>query len=485
MRNTGFNAYLTVYLSLVFTVILSLILALVEGATIGASRAQAEIVADLGLDSAFAEYNREILKQYELFFVDTSYGDEYGGIGELREHIKNYMEYNMQSDKGLSIAGTTYLMLNNPHLEIEEVSYASDKNGDVWKAQAIAYMKAVYGGDLISSIKDNINIANENQLFTKNIKEDVLKQKEDFEEILLKKGIVEYSSESEDGYSYEKLIDMLDYLTGEGILSLVMPEGKAISNKYTDKNKYLSHRISTGKINKGAGLHKGVKVPSGIDDELIYGEYLMKMCGNYANEKADGELKYQIEYILFGNDSDVSNLRVCVEKLFAFRSVSNYLYLSNDYLKRKEVSVISTILCALLLSPELSDALTNIILGVWAMAEAIIDIKGLLCGESVPLMKDSSDWNLSLSSIFFKDISQTNTGSDGLSYEDYLRVFLGFMDSKEKVIRSLDIVEMDIRKAEGNETFRIDRCIDYMRVNFGFSDARGHEFVFSRSMCFD
>ena len=71
---TRYNAYLTVYLSLVFGIILSLLFVFIEGAAIGAVRAQAELVADLGLDSVFAEYNREILNQYDLFFVDSSYG---------------------------------------------------------------------------------------------------------------------------------------------------------------------------------------------------------------------------------------------------------------------------------------------------------------------------------------------------------------------------------------------------------------------------
>lgn len=65
------GAYLTIYLSLTFGIVLSLLLALIEGATIGAVRAQAELVADLGMDSIFAEYHRELLNQYELFFIDS------------------------------------------------------------------------------------------------------------------------------------------------------------------------------------------------------------------------------------------------------------------------------------------------------------------------------------------------------------------------------------------------------------------------------
>ena len=80
-----YSAYLTVYLSLVFGIVLSLLFVLIEGAATGAARAQSELVADLGLDSVFAEYNREVLNQYELFFMDASYGSENGGISMVEK----------------------------------------------------------------------------------------------------------------------------------------------------------------------------------------------------------------------------------------------------------------------------------------------------------------------------------------------------------------------------------------------------------------
>ena len=73
---TRYNAYLTVYLSLIFGIVLSLLFVLIEGAATGAVRMQAELVADLGIDSVFAEYNRALLNQYQLFFIDSSYGSK-------------------------------------------------------------------------------------------------------------------------------------------------------------------------------------------------------------------------------------------------------------------------------------------------------------------------------------------------------------------------------------------------------------------------
>ena len=98
---TRYNAYLTVYLSLIFGIVLSLLFVLIEGAAVGATRAQAELVADLGLDSVFAEYNRELLEQYEVFFVDSSYGGKTGGTGMVEKHLSQYMSYNMDPESHL------------------------------------------------------------------------------------------------------------------------------------------------------------------------------------------------------------------------------------------------------------------------------------------------------------------------------------------------------------------------------------------------
>ena len=480
------GAYLTIYLSLTFGIVLSLLLVLIEGATIGAVRAQAELVADLGMDSIFAEYHRELLNQYELFFIDSSYGSSNGGVGKTENHLKEYMSYNMNPDADLLYLGAdTLLKLTNPYLEIGEVSFASDDNGAVWKSQAVQYMKAVYGGDLISTVKGYLNTINGNELTTRDIAGELEEQKSAFEEALAGKEIVEYGSESEEGYSYEKVTDVSDSLLGEGVLALAMPEGSSISGTTIQKNAYISQRITANRANKGIGLHKGAKAADGVDDELIYGEYLMKMCGNYTNVKAQGLLAYQLEYILYGKDSDVSNLRTCVERLLALRAVSNFIYLNHDAGKNAEIKVIAAVICTLLLAPELTDMLTYIILAVWALAEAVVDVRSLLDNGKVPLIKTSGDWNLGLTNMFSKDISGSANSQNGLSYQDYLRIFLALMDKKDKALRSLDIVEMDIRQTQGNENFRIDQCIDYIKADFGFMDAQGHEFVFQKKMCYE
>ncbi|MDE6984396.1 MAG: hypothetical protein K2O99_07665 [Lachnospiraceae bacterium] len=482
-----YNAYLTVYLSLIFGIVLSLLFVLIEGAAAGATRAQAELVADLGLDSVFAEYNREILDQYGLFFVDSSYGSVNGGIGMVERHLSDYMRYNMAPDRDLLMPMEhSLLKLQNPYLEISEVSCASDDACMVWKAQAVNYMKAVYGGDLVSRVQEQMDIVESRGLTGMDVAGELATQKKEFEKSLNDKGIVEFDAESAEGYSYQKISGVFDRIVGGGILAQTLPGKTAISGAVMDAGPYFSVRQRSGRINRGIGLHEGADRPDGILDELIYGEYLMQKCGSYMEPKEEGLLKYQIEYILHGFNSDEGNLRRSAEFLFAFRAAANLVCLSTDTARQTEAELVATVLCTLFLAPELIEPLTSLILGMWVLVETESDLRELLVGGRVPLIKGRGDWHTGMMDIFTGNKPKNSgTNTTGLSYQGYLRIFLGLMDRDAKAARSLDIVEMDIRQTAGNAQFRIDQCMDYMKVEFGFADAGGHSFLFSKKMCYE
>lgn len=483
-KSKHYQGYLTVYLSLVFGIILSLLLTLMEGAAIGAARLQSELVADMGMDSVFAEYHRELLNQYEVFYIDDSYGMEKGGLGRTQMHLADYLSYNCNPDKDNKLPGKTcFLKLENPYLEIEEAAFATDNCGEVWKAQAVAYMKDLYGIRMINECKEYLNTTQNQALVTRDLKEELAAQKQEFEEALIQKEIYETEQETQDGYSYTKLDDLWDSISGRGILNLIMTD---VSDKVIHREEYVSSR----KINQGCGLPKSAEKPTGLDDELLYGEYIMQKCGNYRNVKTDSGLDYEVEYILYGKGSDISNLRECAEHLLALRAVSNYLYLTTkDSVKKAEIDAVALLICTLLTVPELSEALAVILSGTWAYIEAVADVRCLFDGGRVPLIKEKGEWSTDLwgllkGMVSFEEI-RSSSNSTGLSYQDYLRVFLGMMNRQDKVMRSLDIVEIDIRKTPGNEHFRIDQCVDYLRVSFGFSDTQGHDFVFTRSMRYE
>lgn len=481
------------YLSLIFAVLLSLLLALVEGAAMGAARLQAELAADLGLDSVFAEYHRELFRQYGLFFIDDSYGTGRGAAANVEKHLADYMSYNLNPKKELAVVpGSNWIRLDNEYLEIEEASFATDNKGEVWKAQAVEYIKSRYGLDVIQTVQEQLKTVEREQLLSGNLTEQLLNYQKDFEDSLKAKDIRETDKETDDGFSYDSLRDAWNNMIGKGILHFVIPDGAGVSDAVIRREDLVSFREKKGALNKGSGIPDYVKKPDSMIDELLFDEFLMEKYGCYRKEKEGSHLKYQIEYLLYGTDSDVSNLRKCAEQLFLIRSASNYLYLTTiDSIKLNEAKAAAAGISAIICLPELMEALTQMILIVWSMAEAVVDVQTLFDGGKVSVIKQKGEWQLGLRSLLNGGIGKHNankiTQITGVSYEGYLRVFLGAMVLKrdDKVMRSMDIAEMDIRKTAGNENFRIDQCMDYLKVSFGFTGDRGQSYVFTRTMRYE
>lgn len=482
------DGYVTIYASLVFGIILSLLLALIEGAATSASRMQAELVADLGLDSAFAEYHRALYEQYDVLLIDTSYGEETASVDKVEQHIAEYMQYNLDPRQDLTLwSRHNFLLLENLYLELEETRFATDDTAKAWKRQAIDYMFRKYGIEFLCKLQESLQIVETNQLLTLDIEGQLAKNCQKMEENLHKKEIQEQisiptDSQTKEGFSYDAITDLVIEMTQRGILSQVLSEQSNISGRTVDTTAFVSNRKKKGQINKGNATLIQEEQTNAIGEKLLYGAYIMDKYGCYINQKKEGYLAYQVEYILFGKDSDVANLEACAKRLLAIRAASNYLYLTTDQDKKGQAELVAMLICTLCQVPEASEILTYVLLGVWAYAESILDVQTLLEGKRVPLIKNKMQWQLGLSSALLKNMTGVSEGERGLTYTDYLSIMLATMHEDTQVYRSLDIVEMDMRQTTGNEYFCIDRCIDYIKIGFGFENTYGHSFVFRRTM---
>lgn len=460
--------YLTVYLSLTLAIMMSLIFAIIEGARYSAMRLQVETVTDMGLDSVFSEFNRELLNQYDLFFIDTSYGAAKGSVANTGDHLQDYMSYNFdpKKEEALTFFYKDFMDVNIMNVDIQEAAFATDDQGLVFKRQAIDYMKDKYMVMYFDVLKDQMNTVTSNGWNDGDIMDDLRQAVDEVEEAR------EEIEENGDDSLLEEYTDLILDIRGNGILNYVVPDISGISNQSVNLSNYVSNR----NLNRGCGLTEDVEAPDGVIDELIFGEYIMEKYGCFTDLKADSLLKYQIEYILMGKKSDTENLKDVVTLLLNLRAFANLAYLYTDSVKQNEVEVIAGVIAAAILLPELVDVIALIINIVWAYAEAMVDMRTLLSGGKVPLWKTGGSWNLSLTGLssfaFKKGSSET-----GVSYEEYLRIFVGLMDRQKKVMRSMDVAEMDIRQTEGNAHFRLDQCIDYLYVNLALSSGFGYNFL--------
>ena len=86
------NAYLTVYLTMCLAVLLPLCLTLIDGARRNGAAMEAVCAAEVGMQNIFAEYHRELLRQYNLFAIDSSYGTENSGRANTEAHLRDYLD---------------------------------------------------------------------------------------------------------------------------------------------------------------------------------------------------------------------------------------------------------------------------------------------------------------------------------------------------------------------------------------------------------
>lgn len=457
----------SIYLALTFTIMLSLILVIVEGARENAVRMKLECAMDLSLSSVFAEYNRPLLKQYDLFFIDTSYGLEGASIDRLEGHLESYLKDNFAMNEEPGIV-KNLLELYTEEVNITDYSLASDEEGLLIKRQAVSYMKDLYGATYLNELKRQLDSAQKEGLFTRDVTAERRANQSAIDSVEIPPKQI-----GEDEWEEVELNNPADAVNStRGILSLVIDGEQELSLSGVNLSNYISGR----NCNRGRGLLG--REEKGAIDELIFNEYLLKKCGCYTDPKESGALEYQIEYILEGKSNDIENLKAVVNKLLLIRETANVIYLFSDSSKMAEAEALAIAVTSAVAMPELSELVKISLLFAWAYAESVYDVRSLLQGGRIPLLKTGETWHYSLSGMldFASDTAvEEGTEGTGLSYGDYLRVFLAIEGEREKTFRAMDIIEMDVRKCPGNSYFRLDTCVDYIEATvytgsrYGFS----------------
>ncbi len=472
------KGYITVFLSLSLTLILSLVFTLIEGARISAIRMKFECVADIGMNSVLAEYHRELLEQYDLLFVDTSYGKGSPSIANTEEHLRHYMQNNLQYSKAGNFLLRTrdFLDMRVNDVQITEYSVASDEEGAVLKRQVSDYMADYPIGALLEKITGNLAEINNFGLETRDVAGERASYEAKIAEIELPKKEVEEGVFEE--VPLDNPADIANGTRSIGVLNLVVEDSNRISTVKVPLEQYVSHRSRL----QGTGLSEEAVLAAGAPNNMLFLAYLFQKCGYYGQEKENGLLQYQIEYLIAGKDTDWQNLEQVAKRLLRWREAANIIYLLSDGAKQAEAEAMALALTAVMLCPELAEPVKYTILFAWAYVESLQDVKTLLEGGRVPILKTSADWKTGINSIKnVKGSLSKNEGSTrGLSYKEYLEVMLFLTNDYDRTFRAMDIMEMDIRKTPGNSNFQIDGCFDVMKANLSVVSSFGYEYSMER-----
>ncbi len=468
------NGYITLYLSLTLGIMLSLVFILLEAVRSETIRTETEVVMDVGLYSVFGEFHRQLLEQYDLFFIDTSYGEGKPDITRLEEHLQYYMNKNFHKEKEntlLEFRDLTNLTCDN--VTLDAYLYASDRDGQVLKSQIVSYMQNKTGIEYLEKVLSGIQGLNGDKEI--NLMEEWNKANDTLERLVEEKR--EEMTNTEDGeeefIGLDNPADSVKEVKAQGILGLVLSGEKQISSMAIHPEYYFSNR----RKNYGIGELDTEKSMVDIATEnILFREYLMEKCGFYNADKRNSLLKYQVEYLLFGNSDDLQNLEAVAEKILHIREGINFVYLLSDSSKMEEAERLAWFVSSALFSPEIKEVVKATILFAWTYAESVKDVRILLDGNKIPVLKSAETWSTPLYKLafFHNYLDDYGVKEEGVCYEDYLRFFLYQQSEKEILYRFMDVCEMDIRMTKGNEYFQMDGCISAVKATANVSSGYGN-----------
>lgn len=452
MKREAFNGSITAFLSIIFLLIVSFIGGILESASIQVSKNERYANMQLAMESVFAEYQKELLEEYNVFALEGSYESAAFSESRILERLKYYG------------AGAG-------EQKIEKQKLLTDENGKEFYRQAVAYMKEKYS---VSDFPD-ITLGEEKW-------EEEFEQAEDYaaEEQKQQETLDDLLAENEASIPEEEnpLVNIGEIRKG-GLLRVVLPKGRELSGR-----KVLSRELPSGReLKNGFGDFEHVEETQGLEAKPLFVKYIADHFSHAAKEEADGALAYEMEYLLGGKESDADNLEHVASKLLAIRFIPNYTYLLSDSAKQAEAEAMALTLCSVLAVPAITKAVKHLLLFSWAFGECVIDLRSLLAGNKVPLIKGKETWQLQLSSLLTlgteTDCMEGMDAKEGMSYEEYLKVLLQLEKKEVLAMRALDLIEADIRGRMGEAYFRVDNCITKLEVGSSCKLRRGIRYTFS------
>ncbi|MCI6467387.1 MAG: DUF5702 domain-containing protein [Faecalicatena sp.] len=428
----------TAFLSLIFVLLISFITAMLESTMLQVSKNQKRLDVDRAIFSIFGEYQKNLLEEYEILAIDGSYGTKTYREDNLLDRMRYY--------------GT----LGIEH-EMEGIQYLTDKNGSAFREQVLDYMERTYGISIVRDLAGMAGIWEEQEMQGEEVKRQDEEWNQELENVL------------EEGESMlpaeNNPLPNVSNLKQSNILQLVLPGEFQISNK----------RISAGDQPGGRHLRSGRgsfytrQGMNGLEERLLFHEYLLKKFGNAVEPKGENRsLSYELEYMIGEKESDMENLESVVKRLIGIRFGINYLYLQTDAAKQAEAETLALTLSTLAALPAVAEIVKQVLIAAWAFGESIMDLRALMSGKKAALIKNSENWQLSLSSLMtLGSQDDTQDGMDaegGLTYTDYMRILLFLKDEKNLTMKALDRVEQNLRLEKENPSFCIDACVVRLRL---------------------
>lgn len=464
----------TLFLALTLTIILSLIFSLLEAARMQALALIARRDLQLRLESVFGQYHVPMWENYHMLFLD--------GNDEKGQFNLSVLEGIMMEEAALEQKEEGFYQISLKNVEIDRFALATDQNGKLFREQACRAMKeqlAEYAADTIKEfLSQGKNLDKESKEAEEKWKlaQEAAEQAAQSAEKAAEgeqaggeeaakggeKSAVNTGVESPpEQVLPENPMDFVKMWKKSPVLALVVENLSDISGKGISlENNVQNRKKETGNLRK-TGEEKLEK--------LWFLQYLntyfscqggsgTKGCSSHA-------LDYELEYCISGEDTDRQNLEQTVKKLLLLREAGNFATIMQDSGKQALALEMATAAVGFTGIAPLIQAVQIGILLSWSYIESVLDVRCLLAGGKVPLIKEASEWKSDVS-LGQKALEKNTEQQEerGFDYREYLQILLLSVKENVLVSRAMDVMEQNIRMLPGENNFSMDHMIQGMET---------------------
>lgn len=406
---------ITVFLALSLSILTGFVLLLTENAIRNAEKVRLEGAVDLGMNSVLGEFHKELHDRYGLLYIDLSYEEKEPSLQNLESRLNYYMEQNTEKHVNGPWGN---IMLDR--VKVGQVATAAYGNGNSMKYQAVCYMQdsdlgGRYRFDALSVLQEYIG------------RDTVAEWSTLMEEIAgMELPVILNDSGQWEEVPLENPAEDVFELVGQDVLQLIEIDTSNIRVGLIQRANYASGRKL---VNIDFGQEKEA-------DTKLFLSYLFEKMGNYGRIRAESFLQYQLEYIAMGKCSDYENVQAVAEQLLEWCFARNAELVMQNSAYYEEALAIADSLRAVSLDSRFREPVARSILYARAYKESLSQLHCLMNNGKV----------------------------EGFCYEDYLLAMILLLSEEDRNLRSMDIVEMDIRMITQNPLFSMDFCVERLQT---------------------
>ncbi len=460
---------LTIFFALIMSAVMALIFAMSECIRIYELHDFAQEYTDMAVESAFSEYNPYLWDKYRILAIDLGYGSEAEGPEMFESRALEYCDFNA------NIAyGKNYARLFCEDCKVHKYGLLTDNEGAPVIALGAKAAKEGMAAQIIDGIQGKMDSINNIERVP--VENTAKKGKDALSQALAALEQAKVDAENDDNPDTsaddfpepetveDNPLDAFDLLKNsfsKGVLSTVMDVEK-VSGETAIIDELPSNRhLRYGNLN--------LLTDESMVDRVLFVDYLLTNYSYFSNEKNAG-LKYELEYLVSGQESDLRNLTRVVEEILLVREAANYATIIKTPSMVFEAKKIATIIAGFSMNPGVIELVQAAIIASWAYAEATLDVRLILSGGKVPAIKTldqwtSNVWNLSqVANVKFK----ARDCGTGLGYKEYLMAFLGVKNKNVLAMRALDVMEQALNTMEDYQNVRMDNMMFCVDVDMGY-----------------